>query len=194
MVNANQEIHLWPAALTPAPPPTAQPPPVRLPFAPAMLSRTTDAFALAPTPADQAAAPGVFVEPFVNARKQLRLLARFPEASIPQVNGEPAPRWIVLAPGDFFHWAPGFGFCVALFSKPQIGPPPASVLGRPCPVCRVPFADTTTTVTCLCGVVLHCEVDKAQGLQCAQIRRECPICKRAVVLTEGYVNAPSHED
>ena len=141
------------------------------------------------------AAAAVLLEPILNQRRQLRLLASFSEQVFPSVNGEPAPRRVVLAAGDYFNWAPGGGgFHVVLFNKPQIGPPSASVLGKPCPVCRVPFIVATRSVACLCGVVLHCEEDAKDGLQCAQLRRECPACKRPIVLTEGYVSPPNDED
>ena len=141
-----------------------------------------------------AAIPGVMIEPVLNQSKQARLLARFPEASDPRVNGEAAPCWVVLAPGDVFTWSHGPSFRVALFNKPQVGPPPAHVIGKPCPVCRVPFSSAATTVACLCGIVLHCEPDAKEGLQCAQLRRECPVCKRSLVLTEGDVDALPDED
>ena len=175
-------------------PTSALPSALRLPFRPTVLADDLPASPALVAPGRSGATPGVLVEPFFNPRKQLRLLAWFPEAADPQVNGEPAPRWVVLAPGDFFQWAPGHSFRVALFNKPQIGPPPVSVLGKSCPVCRVPFAATSTCVACLCGVVLHCEPDEKEGLQCAQMRRECPVCRRPIVLTEGYVNPPNHED
>jgi hypothetical protein len=119
--------------------------------------------------------------------------AHFPPGSAPRVNGEAAPSLVVLAPGDFFQTAPGFGFTVALFCHPQVGAPPAGVVGRPCPFCRVPFAATATTFTCGCGAVLHCEVDAQHGLQCAQMSQACPVCKRPIALEEGYVT-PLDED
>ena len=195
MQNANQEVHLWPVMVDHGPLlESALPSALRLPFGPTMLTDDVLASPSLRAPPRSAAAPGVLVESFFNPSKQLRLLAWFPAASVPQVNGAPAPHWVVLAPGDFFQWAPGLGFRVALFNKPHIGPPSATVLGKPCPVCRVPFAANSTCVTCICGIVLHCEPDDKEGLPCAQMRRECPVCQRSIVLTEGYVNPPSYED
>jgi hypothetical protein len=201
MQTTNQEMHLWPMA--PASGPLAAgalPPALRLPFGPAVLTADSTTGLALVEPALAKPSPGVLVETFFNPRQQLRLLVGFPAASTPQANGEPAPRRFVLGPGDFFQWAPGRGFHVALFNKPQLGPPPASVLGKLCPVCRVPFAADSTCVACLCGVVLHCEGDEKKGpdaeevLRCAQERHECPVCRHPLVLTEGYVNPPGHED
>jgi hypothetical protein len=167
---------------------------LRLPFAPTVLGWSTDALAPAPAAAGQAAASGVEVEPFFNSRNQLRLLARFPAAADPQVNGVPASRWVVLVPGDFFQWTPGVGYHLVLFNKPRIGAPIPALRGKPCPVCRVPFVATATCVLCLCGIALHCETNAKDGLQCAQLRRECPACQRPIVLTEGYLDPPLHDD
>jgi hypothetical protein len=194
MLKPFQEVHLWPVPSVVGSSLASQAAvPLRLPPGPFELPSAAPA--CSQSAGEAGPAGSVLLEPFFNWRKQLRLLAIFRAHSDPHVNGAPAPRVAVLSPGDFFQWAPGFGgFRVALFSKPQVGPPPSAVLGKPCPVCRVPFAATATCVSCLCGVVLHCEPDEKEGLQCAQLRRECPVCKRPVVLTEGYVYPPCHED
>ncbi len=196
MQKANQELHLWPVNPDPRQLVADQSASViRLPHAPALLGDESPLNASPSWTRHSAASPlGVLVEPFFNQRKQLRLLAWFPAASAPQVNGEPAPRLVVLAPGDFFQWAPRHCCRIVLFNKPQIGAPPVPVLGKPCPICRVPFSPTSTCVTCVCGVVLHCEPDEKAGLQCAQMRRECPVCRRPIVLKEGYADPPSDED
>jgi hypothetical protein len=124
----------------------------------------------------------------------LRVLVRFPPDSTPQVNGEPAPPLAVLSPGDFFQWSSAGALRVALFAEPLIGPPPPSALGRPCPVCRVPFVASSSCVACQCGVVLHCEPDGPDALQCAQMSRACPVCHRPIVLTEGYLNPTADDD
>ena len=189
----NQELHLLPDARSVGPTELgATRPPLRNGPGPTQLPTEW----LTPPSTvirDPALTTGTVVEPFLNAANQLRLLAIFTKASAAQVNGEPAPRRFVLAPGDHVQWQPGRGFRVALFNKPQIGPPPASALAKPCPNCRVPFAADATCLICTCGTVLHCEPEE-QGLQCAQMRRECPACKRRLSLTEGYVNPPSNED
>jgi hypothetical protein len=150
--------------------------------------------ALWPGEASPSSAPGpdVLVEPILNASNQLRLLVAFSRGSSPQLNGEPAPHRVVLAPGDHIQWLPDRSFRVALFNTPRIGPPPPSVLGKPCPNCRVPFTADAICLACICGVVLHCAPEE-EGLQCAQMRRECPACKKPLALTAGYVDPPGHE-
>jgi len=139
---------------------------------------------LANPPDDAGQAP--LVEPFRNQHGQLRLFALFGSGHYPVVNGEPAPRVVVLKPGDHFSWGPGHpGFQVALYTRPALGPPPFSVLGKPCPVCRVPFQESSVCFHCSCGVAMHCEPDGAESLQCAVLRGSCPVCRRPV-LKEGY--------
>jgi len=130
----------------------------------------------------------VVLEPVRQQRGQLRLLARFWQAGAAQVNGEAAPSTVVLAPGDWFRCGAGPVVRVALFNRPQLGPPPASALGKPCPFCKVPFTTATTCLTCPCGVVVHCEPDEKDGLHCAQELRVCPVCKRTLSQDEAYVN------
>jgi hypothetical protein len=131
----------------------------------------------------------------LNARKQFRLFVRFAEGASAAINGFPAPSFAVLAPGDFLRCASSAtGYTVALFNKPQVGPPPETALGKPCPVCRVPFLAASSCVQCGCGAVLHCEENGPDSLQCARLRPECPVCGRSIVLTEGYAEPQSHEE
>lgn len=130
----------------------------------------------------------VVLEPVRQQQGQLRLLARFAQAGAAQVNGASAPSTVVLAPGDWFRCDAGPVVRVALFYRPQIGPPPAAVLGKPCPVCSVPFTPAATCLACPCGVVLHCERDAEKGLQCAQLRRTCPRCGRDLAQEAAYVS------
>ena len=194
----DQAIHLWPAPLGAVPQPvggTIEGAQSAIPLAraPAVLS-PGPAGSLLLAPSSSKPRDFVVVEPFFNQRKQLRLFAFFSDQVAPLVNGEPAPRLAVMSPGDSFQWATSIRVRVALFNNPRVGPPPELVLGKPCPVCRAAFAPTSITVSCQYGVVLHCDADEKEGLQCAQLRRECPVCKRPLALTEGYVNPPSDED
>lgn len=186
----SQEIHLWPepaAAGGAAAPRWA---PLRMPAGVRHLAaRPAGVLILAASA--EAPEEGVMVETYRNARQQLRLLARFPRATEPMVNGEPAPRRVVLKPGDAVQWFTGLVVHVTVFQHPQLGAPPAAQLGKPCPICRVPFAPGTTCYTCACGVVFHCEAGVGGGLQCAQWSKECPRCKRPVVLEEAYDYQPS---
>jgi hypothetical protein len=188
-----QEVHLLRVAwATGAPRQGDSPPPLRLGQLPTRIAGERTVGPNDQNREDAGAVNDALLEPFLNTAKQMRILAVFPRAATVHVNGEPAPRRVVLAPGDQFQWLSSLIFQVALYSKPLIGPPPPSALGKLCPNCRVPFTAGTTCLTCVCGVVLHCEPGE-QGLQCAQMRRECPACKRPLALVEGYVNPPSHE-
>jgi hypothetical protein len=192
MNDQKQEIHLWPAIRSHGI--TADELPVlRLPNGPAVVTLAPLSCASGHEGVQRVAPGAVLVEPLVNQSKQLRLLARFPEEGPAVVNGEPAPSLVVLAPGDFFQCDSRPGFHIVLFSKPQIGPPAAAVLGKPCAVCRVPFAVDSICLVCLCGAVLHCEPETEDGLACARMRPDCPVCRRPLILTEGYVNPPSDE-
>jgi hypothetical protein len=186
------EFHLlpaaWPVAVSPA-----APQPVRLPFSPARLHLSADAPQLLEIPAEPHG-PSVHVQPFFNQHHQPRLLATFAVAAPVYVNGEPAAHTVVLRDRDVVHASPAPAFRVMVFKRPQLGPPPAAKLGKRCPVCSVPFQETAACYTCFCGVVFHCEADPHEGLQCAQLRRECPGCKRPVDLSEGYLSPVSHED
>ncbi|MBP8260181.1 MAG: hypothetical protein KA118_11020 [Verrucomicrobia bacterium] len=195
MQTGNQELHVGPASPGEAARRAGAPEPaLRVPFEPSILTKgAEDRLVLAEAP-PTAEAAGVRIEPFVNPARQLRLLARFPEGAAPRVNGEPAPRLAVLAPGDIFRWAGGGSFRLALYVRPAVGLTPGAVIGKSCPVCRMPLAAGSTCYTCICGVAMHCERDSEAGLSCAPLSRECPVCRRPIVLAEGYIDPPVHED
>jgi hypothetical protein len=166
--------------------------PVPLRFTPVSLSEYLDAIQ---NTREAESARSVQLEPFWNEQQQLRLFACFSEGVWPVVNGEVVSRVAVMAPGDEFSWRPGgLAFRVALYVRPRLGPPPKNVLGKPCPVCRVPFVQITTCFTCGCGAVTHCEGPGAQKLQCALLTQTCPVCRRPVVLVEGYEGGVGHDD
>jgi hypothetical protein len=135
----------------------------------------------------------VALEVLTTRQLQVRLLATFPSSVAPQVNGEPAPHRTLLAPGDVVAWADR-QYRVVLINRPRIGPPPENWWGKNCPLCRVPFVAQTTAVQCRCGVLLHCEPDGAEALQCAQLSRSCPVCQKPIVLTETILPSPNHDD
>ena len=109
---ATQELHLCPVAQIPGPP--AAPTPLRLRPG---LTRFSDFFR-ADDPEGWAPVPGVMFEPILNANNQFRLLVAFPRGSSPQLNGEPAPHCVVVAPGDHIQWLPDQSFRLALFRHP----------------------------------------------------------------------------
>lgn len=191
-----QSIHLTPvegpsAEATPRPIPAA----IELESAPQWLCGPADQTQVQPAALTAGKAPdsAALVEPVPDPSNRLGLLVHFPEGSTPTVNGEPGLSWALLAPGDMFQWHGGDTFRVLLFNKPLIGPPAKAAVGKRCPICRVPITEGTTTVTCLCGAVIHCEPDGPEALQCAQLSSACPVCHRPVALTEGYIT-PGTED
>ncbi len=191
----HQEIHLWPEAYSGVggeAGDSGSPQPMAMAPGPTVL--TARSGGLQPMAANaEADADGVVVEPFRNARHQPRLLVSFPAATDPLVNGEPALHRVVLKLGDAFQWTPELTVHVTVFRRPLLGGPPEAQLGKPCPICRVPFAAEATCYTCACGAVFHCEADAEGGLQCAQLSGECPRCRRPVVLEEAYDYTPSQD-
>lgn len=189
---SSQELHLVPIPLTPETIPAVRPQPIPLRFAPFSLSEYLEGIQ---DPNGAESARAVLLEPFWNEQHQLRLFACFSEGIWPVINGEAASRLSLMAPGDEFSWSPGgLAFRVALYVRPLVGPPPKNVLGKPCPVCRVPFVPTTTCFTCGCGAVTHCEGPGVESLQCALLAPTCVVCRRAVVLVEGYEGGVGHDD
>lgn len=181
------EFHLRPVPGPAAPPlstrPAQDPPPpapIRLPAAPFAFAHPT-------------ARAAVILEPIVSRDRQLRLFASFSESAVPWVNGAPPPCHLVLAPGDQVTWDTGETFEVAVFHRPHLGAPPPSLLGRPCPICRVPLAPDVRCLVCACGAGLHAELDAVNGLQCASLGPACPVCRRPLVLSEGYQPSPAHD-
>jgi hypothetical protein len=111
------------------------------------------------------------------------------------LNGERAPLVAVLKERDQFQLGHAFNFHVAVLHQPRIGPPPAEVIGKPCPVCLVAFAAEARCYVCPCGRVLHLEGEphEENKLQCARVHTECPGCHRPIVLTEGFSGLPAFE-
>jgi hypothetical protein len=197
MNTPHQEIHLWPELLSlragsGSSGPGVEFKPLPLPFAPMKLTDLRESPQLV-APLAASAGGSVLLEPFFNPRHQLALLATFSPESAPRVNGQPSPGRVVLGLGDHFQWSPGIAFHVTIFNQPRVGPPSAAQIGRPCPVCRVPFTTESRCYACFCGTVLHCEDDEQRGLQCAQLRQECPRCRRPVRLEEGYAFTPEDD-
>jgi len=133
-------------------------------------------------------ASAVLLEASFAHRPQPRLLALTPGVQILRVNGQPAPRLAVLTERDTFQVNDDWIFHVAIFNRPRIGPPGPELIGRPCPVCLVPFAAGAKVQLCHCGAAFHCE--EPGGLECIQMNAECQACGRPFVLTAGYTALP----
>ncbi len=118
-------------------------------------------------------------------------LAMFTERDDVLVNALPALRFSVLKPKDTLTLgSPGHFFYVTLRFTPYIGPPPAEILGRRCPVCKIPIQaggagqPETRVITCRCGSTLHWEtpqshpgVPESELLNCAERSQSCPSCQ-----------------
>lgn len=126
------------------------------------------------------------VEQVVNSRRQIRMLAINPNGGRLHVNGHAAPRVAVLGEKDALQLANDTVLHVTIFNRPRIHQPPPQLLGKQCPVCRVPFAETAAIYLCPCGVAMHCEADDTDGLQCARLHHACVACERPITLREGF--------
>lgn len=131
----------------------------------------------------------LIVEQVFNARQQPRLLVLNSSGQPLQLNGQSAPRLAVLKEKDVFQLNGSALLHVTILNRPMIGSPRADRVDTECPVCRVPLVGDAACYTCPCGVALHCD-STPDGLQCAQLRSECPRCGRHVNLKEGFTYWP----
>jgi hypothetical protein len=106
------------------------------------------------------------------------------------VNGQEAPRFLLLSERDQFQFDDSCAFHVTIFHRPQIGPAPADLIGKPCYLCLRAFADDPDSLCyrCPCGTLLH--LRDPSGLECARAVSECAHCKRRIMLEEGYTWLP----
>lgn len=156
-----------------------------------LIARRGEPPRLAPAAAEPSASGPVF-EPTVARGHQPRLLVINPPEAPLLVNGHAAPRVALLREKDQFQVEHSASFHLAVFHQPQIGAPPPELIGKPCPVCLVPFTAESRCYICPCGAALHLEgePEEQDKLQCARISSECPVCRRPVVLTQGYAFVP----
>lgn len=161
---------------------------VPLPPGPSRLLRQSSGDAALDLP-DYAPWTVATIEPVRTKHRQLRLLIVQSAPYTLCLNGLPAPRVAVAKEKDFLQWDDGAGFHVAIFRRPFVGPPPPSLLGKECPICRVVFtADSRCFVCPECQAGLHCEDDRAGGLECALLRANprCPTCGQDVSLKPAF--------
>jgi hypothetical protein len=134
----------------------------------------------------------------VSAFGQDRLLAVAPARGHARCNGQPLPRVVLLGVRDQLQLGDAL-LHVTLFHRPHVGPAPADILGRECPLCRVALVAGTTVYVCPhCGTALHCEGEDRpadERLECARLTSACPACDRPVVLSAAYAFYPEvHSD
>ncbi len=133
----------------------------------------------------------IVVEQIVNNRRQLRLLALQPRGEPLRVNGQLVPRLAVLGEKDSLQLPDETTLHVTFFNRPHVGKPPASLVGKQCPICRVPFTAEATVYLCACGVATHHGNDgDTEALQCAQTQHVCVGCERPITLKEGFTYWP----
>jgi hypothetical protein len=135
----------------------------------------------------------VFVLETVTRLHQPQLLLISPANLRARVNGQPAPRVAVLRVKDQIQVRPDYLLHVTLYNRPVIGPPPATAVGKECPICRGRLTADTTVYLCPgCATFVHCEGEEKGGerLECVHLSSNCPVCGAAVELQEGYAYIP----
>jgi hypothetical protein len=146
-----------------------------------------------PANADEIA-DDLIMEPLFSARRRPQLFMHVPASAHARINGQPAPRLALLNEKDTLTCGDRIILHVTVYNHSALGKPQPILIGKECPVCRVPFTTETTVFTCTCGTALHQETDKAEGLQCASMRSDCPSCNRPIVLAPGYTYLPNLDD
>jgi hypothetical protein len=133
----------------------------------------------------------IVVEQIVNKRRQLRLLTIHRRGEPLRVNGQLAPRVALLGEKDSLQLSSDTTLHVTLFNRPRNGKSPPELIGKQCPVCRVPFTENSMVYICPCGVALHNSADgDPDGLQCTRLQHACIGCERPITLKEGFTYWP----
>lgn len=118
-------------------------------------------------------------------------LAMLPNTDGVLVNGRPALPLNILAVKDCLVLGHAVHAYVTERVRPYVGPPPESLIGKPCPFCRIPFTADTIIATCRCGAAYHYEqpTDETKAnpdeiLRCFEKVRQCLACGRQLTLEE----------
>ena len=150
---------------------------------------------------DTAAAPakGAFaIEPVWDGTTPRLLFAR-PRGGgrAAVVNGQPAPRLTLLDVRDQVTLdACPYLLHVTRFHPPGVGPVAQALVGRKCPICRVPFQAGDPVYTCwACGTAIHYsvvapEADAEEGFDCFYSVKACPACGHELALEGGFIYLP----
>jgi hypothetical protein len=134
---------------------------------------------------------GIFLEPFLAANRQPRLLVLNCAESGLRVNDDVAPCVSVLKDGDFFRWMDDIALHVGVFRRPPIRlVGELGGAGRACPVCLVPLSTADVAYVCACGAAYHCHPPGSPGLQCARTISSCLACEHELVLRESFTKLP----
>jgi len=88
-------------------------------------------------------------------------------------------------------------FFINRSTRPFCGQPPAAVLGRECPVCRIAFDGDTQVASCGCGAIFHYEtpqshptVRELDRLNCFQQAGKCGHCGSPLTTEEQFAWSP----
>lgn len=115
-----------------------------------------------------------------------------PEGNL-RINGIPAPRVGLLLVKDLLQLDGGPPLHVSLYLRPDLGPPRAELIGRPCARCRVNVVAKTQVYVCpACQTVMHAEgdeMDDDERLECFALG-DCPGCGEPVRVDEGLIWTP----
>jgi hypothetical protein len=100
--------------------------------------------------------------------------------------------------------SPGHRFYVTARFTPYIGPPTPDMIGKRCPLCKIPIQAAeagqpeTRVVTCRCGAVFHAEtaeshpgVPEEDRLDCFSKASLCPCCQSVLSSDEVLVWDPT---
>lgn len=135
----------------------------------------------------------LMLEPIFGQRQPCLVLIP-PAGKEVRVNGQVAPSPAVLREKDQVQFDDELLLHVTLFSRPQISAAAGGLVGRECPVCRVPFVAGTRVYACAsCGSSMHLQGEdepEATRLECALAATECPVCQSPIEMTEGYQYEP----
>lgn len=143
-----------------------------------------------------------------------RLLLVGPPGSTAVVNGQPAPRVVLLDLRDQVAFARSpYVFHVTRYHPPCVGPAPEALAGRKCPICLERFTAGEPVYVCWnCRAAVHfaepdpaAELHPAPGrqtprehlppasreeLDCIQRCVTCPSCDLEIALSEGFSYLP----
>ena len=137
--------------------------------------------------------PAFVLEP-VEASGRRRLLLLAPPGLRARRNGLPVPAVALLDVGDQLQLDARAVLHVTELREGGAVPPPSSLVGQPCGVCRLPLLADTTVVICGCGLPLHLEGPPKpveDRLQCGLLAGgECPSCTAPIRPEGGRVWLP----
>lgn len=135
----------------------------------------------------------LLLEPVFSQKQPYLLLVSQPGKDV-RINGQVAPRFASLREKDQVQFDDEFMLHLTLFSRPRICDVPDQLVGKECPVCRVPYVAQTRVYLCgNCSSAMHLqgeEEPESTRLECALAITECPVCQTPIEMTEGYRYEP----